>query len=158
MQWNRGYNIAASTYSWSKVRNKNQRQIKPTKTITIYTWGHNYAANSRLPLGQPLVIMCFAKHLITNRFHKKHRSKHQQQCMEITAKKQQQNWYAKSDYLMKKNTLSFPHNLSATKHRLNAAIDDLFSLNVISFRNFSITWIRPKAIKGFHRNRNEDQI
>jgi hypothetical protein len=42
---------------------------------------------------------------------------------------------------MKKNKLSFPHNL-----------------NVISFRNFSITWIRHKAIKGFHRNRNEDQI
>jgi hypothetical protein len=40
---------------------------------------------------------------------------------------------------MKKNTLSFPHNLFAAKHRLNAAIDDLFSLNVISFRNFSIT-------------------
>ena len=40
---------------------------------------------------------------------------------------------------MKKNTLSFPHNLFATKHRLNAAIDDLLLLNVISFRNFSIT-------------------
>ena len=59
---------------------------------------------------------------------------------------------------MKKNTLSFPHNLLATKHRLNAAIDDLLLLNVVSFRNFSITYIRPKAIKGFHRNKNEDQI
>ena len=41
-----------------------KNQIKPTMTITVtrdnqFT-GENYAADTHLPQGQPLVIMCFA--------------------------------------------------------------------------------------------------